>query len=260
MPRVNRVQRARKPTKCGKCGQQISKGDPYRWWKFHSSGKRVRCMKPECSPRRSELTQSAIYAAAWDAQDAASDALANAQTKDDLEALRDDLASDIDSIVDELQEKLDNIESGMGHTDVPIYEELDERRQNYEEWKDAVENVDVDDANCDVCNGDGTVECDKCSGSGFAPCEPCVGTGSLTKECECNDAVENIVDGECERCDGNGEYEVECDACGGNGLTDTQCDKCGGDGTVQCDECEGAGASLDDVREALQSAIDECPE
>jgi hypothetical protein len=95
MPRVNVVAHARKPQgQCGKCGVKINKGDPYRWWKFRYGGRRVRCMKAECSPRPSDLTSS----------DKISTLLAAAEdfTAELAQAL-DDLKSDLESSGDEAE-------------------------------------------------------------------------------------------------------------------------------------------------------------
>jgi hypothetical protein len=101
-------------------------------------------MKRECYPKRQDLTQSAIYAAAWDAQDGANDAIPGATDVDGLESIRDNTAELVDDIANELQEKMDNIESGVGHTGLPIYDELDERRGEYERWSESIEAVEFE--------------------------------------------------------------------------------------------------------------------
>ena len=70
MPRLNVVNKCRKsPGSCGKCGDKIDKGQPYKWWKFRYGGKRVRCAKPECAPKSSDLTQSEFYGTLYGIQE-----------------------------------------------------------------------------------------------------------------------------------------------------------------------------------------------
>lgn len=93
MPRVTYVKKAQKPQgTCFKCGEKIKTGDSYRWWKFRFSGKRIRCGKPECAPKASDLTQSAFYSQLYDIQDSLNAAIAN-RSVDDLRAIADDLRS-----------------------------------------------------------------------------------------------------------------------------------------------------------------------
>lgn len=93
MPRVTFVKKAQKAQgTCGKCDTKIAIGDSYRWWKFRYGGRRVRCAKPECAPKASDLTQSAFYSQLYSIQDAL-DAAIDARSVDDLRAVGDDLRS-----------------------------------------------------------------------------------------------------------------------------------------------------------------------
>lgn len=93
MPRVTFVKKAQKAQgSCGKCQEKIAIGDSYRWWKFRYGGRRVRCAKPECAPKASDLTQSAFYSQLYSIQDAL-DAAIDARSVDDLRAVGDDLRS-----------------------------------------------------------------------------------------------------------------------------------------------------------------------
>lgn len=70
MPRVTFVKSARKAQgKCYKCNAAIRVGDSYRWWKFRFGGRYVRCGKPECAPKASDLTRSDFYAQLYSIQD-----------------------------------------------------------------------------------------------------------------------------------------------------------------------------------------------
>jgi superfamily I DNA/RNA helicase len=115
MPRVTLVQHARKSQgSCGKCGTKIKIGDSYRWWKFRYGGRYIRCAKPECAPRASDLTQSAFYSQLYSIQDALSDAIAN-QSTDDMQAVADDLRSlgeECSSNRDNMPEALQDSETG----------------------------------------------------------------------------------------------------------------------------------------------------
>jgi hypothetical protein len=71
MTKLSYVRAARKPQgKCGGCGVPIVPGDSYRSWPlgYRSKARGVRCMKPACSPRRSEI-ESGIMADAFAAQE-----------------------------------------------------------------------------------------------------------------------------------------------------------------------------------------------
>lgn len=98
------------------------------------------------------MTGSEILATAWDIAD---DDWSQGDTLEDFEAMRDDAVERIEELVDLIDEKLSNIEDGMGHTDVPVYYDLEERRDMYDEWRDAVEAVDftdcVDDDHVPAC-------------------------------------------------------------------------------------------------------------
>lgn len=132
MPRVNRVAKARKAQgSCGKCHKTIAAGDPYIWVKPRYGGKRVRCTDPRCRFRPSELTSSEIRSEIYSAQE---------DWEDNGGPLNVDLARDVveslRNVVEMIQEKLDNIESGFGHTDLPVYEELESRKDDLEAWVD----------------------------------------------------------------------------------------------------------------------------
>jgi hypothetical protein len=82
--------------KCGKCGDEIALGAPYRWFTvgFRSHYKQVRCMKGSCTPRESERESSGIRSEILGAIEAAHDEL-NALTE-----VGD--ASEVESIVQQV--------------------------------------------------------------------------------------------------------------------------------------------------------------
>jgi len=88
MARVKVVKKARKDQgKCGRCGEEIKAGMPYRHWSFRYGGTRKRCMKAECFPKMSDLTNNEKLATFY----AAVESLESARGGD-----KDDLASAID--------------------------------------------------------------------------------------------------------------------------------------------------------------------
>lgn len=115
MPRVTFVKKAQKAQgACGKCSTKIAVGDSYRWWKFRYGGKRIRCGKPECAPRASDLTQSAFYSQLYSIQDAL-DAAITARSVDDLRAVGDELRSlgeECTSNRDNMPESLQDSDTG----------------------------------------------------------------------------------------------------------------------------------------------------
>lgn len=155
--RVTTVQAARKPQgTCGRCGITIDKGDSYRWWKFRYGGRRIRCTKPTCAPKRSELTQNEVLGTAWDLADSDLPVMGE---PDDFDEQVADAVNTIGEILDMIQEKMDNIEQGFGHTSVPAYEELEYQQSDIEDWQQTVEALASDDfmedsEECSECGGD----------------------------------------------------------------------------------------------------------
>lgn len=106
MPRVTIVAKARKNQgTCGKCGDEIKRGMPYKWWKFNFGARHVRCAKAECAPRASDLTQSAFLAQLYDLQDRAFEG----QSSADLEGERDEMVSDLEALKQECEDNRSNI-------------------------------------------------------------------------------------------------------------------------------------------------------
>lgn len=146
---------------CGKCGQEIKVGDPYKWVKPKSGPyggtMRVRCIKCP-SWRPSELTGSAALSALYGAQEAAEDEISNWDREDisGLESLLEDLASGIREAAEVYEESAQNMEDGFGH-ETYLSEELREKAQTLndqadevESAKDDLEEFDEDDARSEV--------------------------------------------------------------------------------------------------------------
>lgn len=135
MPRVTAVARARKAQgECGKCGAKIKQGDSYRWWKFRYGGRRIRCAKPECAPRPSDLTQSAFYSQLYGLQDSLDTAIAD-RSVDDLRAVADELRS----LGEECSSNRDNMPEGL--QDSETGELLQTRADECESKADEIESA-----------------------------------------------------------------------------------------------------------------------
>lgn len=140
MPRVNTVQKTKKARKCGKCGDSIEIGQPYRWWKFRYGGKYVRCMKPDCSPKPSDLTQSAFLGGMAEAEQSLGDAVRQVQEDQDLNSFAEELrgiASTVRELGEEAQSSLDNMPEGLQQGDTGQL--LEQRASTCEEIADALE-------------------------------------------------------------------------------------------------------------------------
>ena len=138
MPRVNRVLRARKyQGKCGKCGDELTPGAPYRWWKFNSrfggGGKHKRCMKQECSPRQSDLTASPKLSRLCSAQEMVEDAMSTG--KEALHEALTSAAEQVREVGEEYRESAQNIEDGFGHRTQQC-DDLDEKADEVDAWAD----------------------------------------------------------------------------------------------------------------------------
>lgn len=102
---------------CSKCGDTIPKGTAYRYFKpgFRGKMKIRRCMKSECAPRRSELTDNklaSVYAAQEDAETTIrslkwSDEATWEEQIADIESALEEVASMAADIVDEYEQAID---------------------------------------------------------------------------------------------------------------------------------------------------------
>jgi len=117
MARVNVIQKARKAQgKCTKCGTEIKVGDPYRFWKFRFGAPIPRCMKTECTPRPSDLTQSEFYIRLYEIQESLEVAMQDFNDNGELSDLSSSISSAADQVRElgeECQEKLDNMPEGL---------------------------------------------------------------------------------------------------------------------------------------------------
>jgi hypothetical protein len=85
MPRVQikKKNRAGATRSCGRCQREIQPGEEYRSWSFRYGGTHYRCIRPECAPRRSELTQS-LMGEVYDAIETAEADIRGAESAEEI--------------------------------------------------------------------------------------------------------------------------------------------------------------------------------
>ncbi len=137
MPRVNNIEACRKsPGTCGKCSTKIEIGEPYRWWKFRRSGKFIRCAKPGCAPKGSDLTQSDFWKSIKLIQEGT-----EFNDADSLDSDKDNVVSELQNVADETQGKFDNMPEGLQNGDTG--QMLQERVDAVQSVIDTLESVDL---------------------------------------------------------------------------------------------------------------------
>ena len=143
MPRVMIVKKAQKTQgECGRCSAKIEKGDGYKWWKFRFGGRRVRCLKPECSPKPSDLTQSEFYGTLYGIKESVEkglDDFRNGGEPVDLASALNDAAQELRDLGEECQGKLDNMPEGLQQGDTGQL--LENRAQECESKADELESA-----------------------------------------------------------------------------------------------------------------------
>lgn len=137
MARIKHVKKSRKPLVCGRCKIELPVGSEYRWWKLYRGRKRVRCTKPKCAPRSSELTQGK-YGQVYAAQEELDDVLTEfektvAKWDWDKEGPPnlDDLRSSVEDAVSEIQDVAEEYEEGAGNIEesFPDSEKVEQMRE-----------------------------------------------------------------------------------------------------------------------------------
>ena len=143
MPRVIIVKKAQKAQgECGRCNAKIEKGNGYKWWKFRYGARRIRCLKPECSPKPSDLTQSEFYGTLYGIQESVETALddfRNGGEPVDLASALNDAAAELRELGEECQSKLDNMPEGLQQGDTGQL--LENRVQECESKADELESA-----------------------------------------------------------------------------------------------------------------------
>lgn len=154
MARITTVNRSTQDYGCGRCGDPIPKGSQYRWAKpgFRSRGKLIRCMKPECSFRQSELTTS-NKSIAYAAQESGTDDLDawDRETFEDLEAIRDAVVEGATECLEQYQSAQDAWGESSGGAE---NEEWAEYIGSLEAWIDELEGLDLEEFDVDQATQD----------------------------------------------------------------------------------------------------------
>jgi hypothetical protein len=172
--------RSRRTRTCGACGVTINIGDQYRFWSIKRGGKGVRCMKPDCTPDRGQLT-SAKYGVILTAIDAAEKELPQAASKEDIESILQDVYDEAEQVVSEYEDSIDvapNLAESNGWGEI---------KDQIEDWKDgplsdAKENIEegVEEPECPRCEGNGAVQSE--DGGELEDCPDCQGSGHVESE------------------------------------------------------------------------------
>ncbi|MCK5548611.1 MAG: hypothetical protein KAI64_06325 [Thermoplasmata archaeon] len=141
--RIKRVKASRKDWgNCRRCGDPIPKGSAYIWITFRHGAKIVRCTKPSCRFRGSDLTQSdkiaTARAASENIEDAVGHFVAEVHVSEILSGAQDvagaveEAKGEIEEAAEGYNESADNIEMEFDYS--PTAEECREKAQMLESW------------------------------------------------------------------------------------------------------------------------------
>lgn len=142
--RVNNVKASRVDQGvCGFCREPLPAGTPYRWTKARYGPKKVRCMKPQCAFRNSDLTSNEKLSRAYAAGESVEDALLTitmaVHVKQILEQCQtlsnvvEEAMSELEEAAMEFEESADNIEEYFSESEQA--EESRERAYEIEDWR-----------------------------------------------------------------------------------------------------------------------------
>lgn len=115
------------------------KGDTYFSWGMMVGGRGIQ-RKSLTYPKRSQLTNSEFLSAVYDLEDGIN--WGGAESPEDLQQMRDDLAQEVRDLGEQQQEKFDNMPDGLQQGDTGQL--LEQRAQACEQYADDLENVDLD--------------------------------------------------------------------------------------------------------------------
>ena len=113
MPRVQQKKKnnAGEPYSCARCAEKIVAGQAYFEWSFRYGGTH-RQHTTHGSPKPSQLTQSKM-STAYAAIESAEEAIANAESIEDLTSALEECAGEINGVADEYQDSFDNIPENL---------------------------------------------------------------------------------------------------------------------------------------------------
>lgn len=139
---------------CRRCGHEIQVGEAFKYFSKRYGGTTFYCAAH--SPRPSEMT-SGKTAQLLAIGEALEDAVADAETPEDVKTALEQARDDAESLKDEYEESATNIVDGFGHETYQS-EELAEKASEIETWMDelesAISQVDVDELEQDEGESD----------------------------------------------------------------------------------------------------------
>lgn len=158
-----KTQRARKsPGQCEHCRDLIHVGQEYRSYKvgFRSRLKHVRCMKPECTPKASEL-ESSLLATVYAAQESAESYIegADGSPEDKIQVLRDGITGVVEAL-GEVADQYEEADNAMGAHQGESYEKAETLRNSADQLE-SVSLEDWDERPC-VDHDEWKDDCDAC--------------------------------------------------------------------------------------------------
>lgn len=207
---------------CGKCGETIQVGQPYKWIKPKSGpyGGRLMVRCGTCPTWQVWDYSSSLSAQVARIEHDATNAVGGCEDPSDVEALLNDAAESIRELAEQKRESAGNIEDGFGHATYQS-EELEQQADDLDGWADEVEDAEVPDQDDFLDEDD--VDCDECQGTG------------------------QVDNPDWDEDDEDSEAEVECPECEGLGQVEND------DPDVDLDEWREA------VMESVSDALGNCP-
>ncbi len=172
------------PHTCDHCRQPIEIGTPYKHVTPKSGpyGGRQRNRHEKCPSWQPWDLSNSLDARIAQVVDQWERDSASVETEDDVTSALETMASGIRELAEEKQESASNMEEGFGH-ETEQSMQLAETAEALSSWADEIEGAtvpefpEVEDEDCEVCNGDGKMDdgsnCDNCEGTGLiTPDEP----------------------------------------------------------------------------------------
>lgn len=153
--RATTVAKAKKsPGQCGHCRTTIEAGQGYVWAAAFRSAKKVRCLKPECRFKGSDLEPNEKMATIRRAEEDASDSLSKwgGEDAEEVRGILESFHAGVEEAKEAFEESAQNIEDGFGHETEASTEqadkasELDSWLTDIEQAKDDIEDFEFDAA------------------------------------------------------------------------------------------------------------------
>ena len=137
MPKVTK-QKTRTERICPKCHGTINSGEQYIKWTFFRGRPNIRCTKPGCAPKQSELTQNVYYKLVHLIKETIT---INIQNFEDATVIIDDLVTMIEEVRDEQEDKYENMPEGFKYSERG--EELERQVDVLNDACDALTSIEV---------------------------------------------------------------------------------------------------------------------